>query len=147
MVQTQLASLDIDTLPLMLALQRAISNAAQLEQNGYFSSLVDRLTDCHHCGTPTIAEFTTMITGLCCWYTRFQQTPYQQALSTHLHAILAKHHTLLTNATVIYTNTPYQHILSRYCLIITLLTNPTEYNIYTNTPSHYITKLLQGYIV
>ena len=63
MVQTELASLDIDTLPLMQALQRAIHNANDMEQSGYFSSMVDRLTDSHQLGTPTIAEFTQMITG------------------------------------------------------------------------------------
>ena len=60
MVQTELASLDIDTLPLMQALQHAIKNAIHMEQSGYFASMVDRLTDS---GTPTIAEFTQMITG------------------------------------------------------------------------------------
>ena len=63
MVQTELASLDIDTLPLMQALQHAINNAIHMEQSGYFASMVDRLTDSHRSGTPTIAEFTQMITG------------------------------------------------------------------------------------
>jgi len=63
MVQTELASLDIDTLPLMQALLRAINDANHMEQNGYFASMVDQLTDSHHSGTPNIAEFTQMITG------------------------------------------------------------------------------------
>ena len=100
MVQTVLASLDIDTLPLMQALLRAINDASQMEQSGYFSSLVDRLTDSHHMGTPTIAEFTQMITGLLVSIRTFNNIPYQRILSTHA------------------LNTPYQHILSTRPIII-----------------------------
>ena len=107
MVQTELASLDIDTLPLMQALQRAITNATQMEVSGYFSSMVDRLTDDsqHRMGTPTIAEFTQMITGwfwFCVNRYGFSETSWQHILSTHpplkTHPIMTFYqHTLWTH--------------------------------------------------